>query len=92
MHIQKKDVWVEFIEAMVEANGREHRKTKEFELWNEKRNEIDKYLENNLTRDQKVVVEEAMVEIGCMSDFDGIRLYEQGMKDCVVLLRRLGVV
>lgn len=49
-------------------------------------------LDTNLTKDQRELMDEVLFEIGVMSEEDGSRLYEQGMKDCAMVLRALGIL
>ena len=49
-------------------------------------------LTTNLTIDEKIMVDEVLFELGMAKDHESQRLYEQGMKDCVMILRKLRVI
>ena len=49
-------------------------------------------LTTNLTKEEKVMVEEVLFELGVAADHESESLYQQGLKDCVWLLKNLGVL
>ena len=49
-------------------------------------------LTTNLTKDEKDMVEEVLFEFGLAAEHETELLYQQGLKDCVWLLKNLGVL
>ena len=88
----KTEVWNKFIGSLIEANFKEHQKTKEYEYLKNREEHIDEMLTTNLTTDEKVMVDEVLSELGMARDHESKKLYEQGIKDCVMILKELGVV
>ncbi len=53
---------------------------------------IDEMLDTNLTKTEKVMVEEVLFEIGAKQEHNASILYQNGMRDCVCILKKLGVL
>ncbi|MCL2884781.1 MAG: hypothetical protein FWF49_04785 [Oscillospiraceae bacterium] len=84
--------WNKFLNSMISLKLEKYQKSKEYEYWNNRLKEIDDCLCNELMEDQKCFVDEILFEIGVASDHEKEMLYEQGMKDCVFILKILGVL
>ncbi len=86
-----RENWREFINTCIESEHKKYSKTEEARH----RKELDLHyyelLDTNLTRDQRVMVDEVMFARCVALERDGERLYEQGMRDAVWLLKKLGV-
>ncbi len=90
--MKKTKEWNEFIYQLVEANIKDFQDTKEYEYFHNRELHLDEMLNTNLTKDEKEMVEEVMFELGVAQDHRENKLYEQGMKDCVMILKELGVI
>ncbi len=91
-NMDKKSVWNDFVENLIDFNVAEYEKTQEYQLRHNRELHIDEMLTTNLTKREKVMVEEVLFELGTASECDAVRLYQQGMKDCVMVLKQLGVI
>lgn len=90
--MSKKEEWNEFLSNLLNNAIQEYKQTKEYEYLKLQQNEIDRLLHDNLTEDQKELVEECIYDIGVASGHETEMFYQQGMKDCVWLLKNLGVI
>ena len=88
----KIEVWNEFIGNLIQANFKEHQKTKEYQYIKNREDHIDEMLTTNLTEDEKVMVDEVLFELGTAKEHEANGMYAQGMKDCVMVLKELGVI
>lgn len=88
----KNEVWTEMIQDLVEANFNEYKQSREYQLRHRHQEQVDEMLTTNLTKDEKIMVDEVMFELGAATERDGTRLYQQGMKDCVMILKTMGVI
>lgn len=84
--------WKFFIEQMQDAATKEYCSTREYELRQTRQAHLDDMMSNELTADQKVFIEEILFEIISFHDREADLLYRQGMKDCVWMLKNLGVI
>lgn len=90
--MDKTKEWNEFFINLLTCTLTSLKATKEYKYQNQRQEQIDEMLANMLTKDQKVFVEEALFELGLHSDEQASMLYQQGFKDCVWLLKKLGVL
>lgn len=88
----KNTVWNDFIDHLIEQNFQDYKKTKESVLWSNHMEHIDEMLNTNLTKDEKTLVEEVLFETGEQQEHYAGILYQKGMKDCVCILKNLGVI
>lgn len=77
---------------MIAGSMESYRQSKEYAYRKIREEHIEEMLDTNLTKDQRELIDEVLFEFGVMREEDGNRLYEQGMKDCVMVLRELGGV
>ena len=84
--------WNEFLENLVTNAIAGHKDTKEYEYLRARQKHIDEFLTSNLTVDQKTFMEEILFEIGVSAERQTEVVYRQGLKDCVWLLKNLGVL
>lgn len=87
-----EQVWQEFAETLVGKALDKQKETEAHRYRKQREKEIDEMLEVNLTRDEKVLVDEVMFELGVASDKEGVMLYQRGLQDGMCLLKRLGVI
>ena len=84
--------WKEFLNALVSNTIQAHRKTTEYEYVEKQQEHIDEILTTNLTPDQKAMVEDILFEYGLTAERETEVVYQQGIADCVCLLKQLGVL
>lgn len=90
--MNNNEEWNEFLNNLISNEIDEHRNSKEDEYLKARQEHIDEILTTNLTADQKVMVEEILFETGLASERETEIVYRQGFKDCVWLLKNLGLV
>ena len=84
--------WNEFLDNLLSNAIVQHKNSKEYEYIKQQQEHIDEMLTTNLTADEKDFVEEMLFELGLMAARETEVVYRQGFKDCVWLLRNLGLV
>ena len=84
--------WFEFINARMETERDQYGKTEEYRHRRVIEIQQDEMLETNLTKDEKLMVDEVMFARCQSLERDGERRYQQGMRDCVEVLKELGVL
>ncbi|WP_409966912.1 hypothetical protein RFF05_09730 [Bengtsoniella intestinalis] len=84
--------WFEFINARMETEREQYGKTEEYRHRRVIEIQQEEMLETNLTKDEKHMVDEVMFARCLSLERDGERLYQQGMRDCVGVLKELGVI
>ena len=90
--MSRTEEWKFFIEQLQESALKEYHATRGYELRQRRQEYLDDIMSNELTTDQKVCIEEILFEIISFHDREADLLYQQGMKDCVWVLRSLGVL
>ena len=90
--MNNKQEWNEFTNNLLSNAIAEYRNSEEYKHTKEKKEHIDEMLTNNLMKDEKEFVEEIIFELGVMNERETEVVYRQGFKDCVWLLKNLGLV
>ena len=90
--MNNKQEWNEFTNKMLSNAIEDYRNSEEYKHIKEKKEHINEMLTNNLMKDEKEFVEEVVFELGMMSERETEVVYRQGFKDCVWLLKNLGLV
>ena len=90
--MSKNEEWNEFLNNLWSCALKKLQTTKEYDYLKQRREQIDEMLTTNLTRDQKDMVEEVLFVFGLAAEHETEILYQQGLKDCVWLLKNLGVL
>ena len=90
--MSKNEEWNEFLNNLLSNALEAYKKTTEYEYIKKQQAEIDMIFRDNLTVDQKELAEECILKIGLVADRESEIVYRQGMKDCVWLLKSLGVL
>jgi len=90
--MNNQNEWNEFLDNLLSNAIAEHKNSKEYEYVKQRQEHIDEMLTTNLTEDEKVFVEEILFELGLIAERETEVVYQQGFKDCVWLLRNLGLV
>lgn len=89
--MNRTEEWEFFVHQLQERALKEHHATREYELHKTRQAHLDDMMSNELTTDQRVCIEEILYEIISFHDHEADLLYQQGMKDCVWVLKNLGV-
>ena len=84
--------WSEFINHLCSHAVDGHRNSQEYEYIQQQREQIGEMLTTNLTLDQKEVVDEMLFDLGMIAERETEVVYRQGLSDCVLLLKNLGVL
>jgi hypothetical protein len=84
--------WDEFVNNLLSNAMQEYRKTKEYEYLQKQNDEIELLFRDNLTANQREMVEECLLDIYIAAENETEIFYKQGIKDCVWLLKNLGVL
>ncbi len=88
----KKEVWRDFIDSSINSASKERQNAEVYEYIKKRYEQIDEMLDTNLTKTDKAFVEEVLFETGLMQERESNYLYQQGMKDCVKILKNIGVI
>ncbi len=84
--------WNEFLGNLL-SNAREaYTQTREYSCLQKQQAQMDMLLRDNLTADQKEMVEEYLFEIGVTADCETEQFYRQGFNDCIWLLKTLKIL
>lgn len=81
-----------FMEQLQESALEKYSTTQEADLRRARQEELEQVMENELTADQQPILEKILAEIISFHDQEADLLYRQGMRDCVWLLKSLGVL
>lgn len=84
--------WIEFLNNFFGNALKEFQKTYKYEALSEKQDELDKFLSSSITAEQKRQVEEYLFDISLAEENKQLIFYKQGMRDCVFILKQLGVL
>ena len=90
--MSKSEEWNEFLNHLLSCSLKNLQATKEYKYLKARREHIDEMLTTNLTKDEKDMVDEVLFEFGLAAEHETELLYHQGLKDCVWLLKSLGVL
>jgi hypothetical protein len=88
----KNKEWDNFLNNLLNNAIEKYKETTEYEYIKKQQEEIDMLLNCNLTSDEKELVEECLFDIGLICERETEIVYKQGMKDCVCILKNLGVL
>ncbi|MFI3326347.1 MAG: hypothetical protein R3Y35_09260 [Clostridia bacterium] len=84
--------WNNLLNDMMDCNISNFKQTQEFAYQKEREEHIDEMLTTNLTKDEKQLVDEVLLELGIAQEIQSAMLYKQGFKDCVLVLKKLRVI
>lgn len=88
----RNEEWNEFLGNLLSCALKNLQATKEYQYLEKRQEEIDEMLTTNLTKNEKVKVDEVLYELGLAEEHETELLYRQGIKDCVWLLKNLGLL
>lgn len=84
--------WNEFLSNLRATAQAAFENTQEYEYQKQHRQQIDELLDTNLTRDEKFFLDEILQELDAVNQREVAAMYRQGFKDCVWLLKDMGVI
>lgn len=90
--MNKDEEWNEFLGNLLSCALKNVQSTKEYEYRRKQQEHIDEMLTTNLTSDQKDMIDEVLFEFGLAQEHETELLYRQGLKDCVWLLKNMGLL
>ena len=88
----RHEEWNEFLTRLRLRYWEETKKTREYEYRKQREEELEGLLADNLGEQEKDLVDSVLWELGLAADRAGEDLYAQGMRDCVWMLKTLGVL
>ncbi len=87
-----KNDWNEFLNDRMESHWHTFTATPEGQRRKEAEERTDEFLTTQFSKADRLLVEELLSAFLLRSAEDERRLYEQGMKDCVQILKQIGVL
>ncbi len=90
--MNRNEEWNEFLGNLLSCALEGLKGTKEYEYRSVRQEYLDEMLSTNLTKDEKDMVDEVLLELGTAAEHETELLYRQGFKDCVWLLKNVGVL
>ena len=90
--MSKNEEWNAFLGNLLSCSLNNLQTTKEYEYRKKRQEHIDEMLTTNLTRDQKDMIDEVLLELGLGQKRETELIYRQGLKDCAWLLGNLGLL
>lgn len=88
----RPEEWDEFLSRLRLRYWEEFKKTREYDDRKQREQELEGLLADNLSGVEKAMVDDVLWEQGMMAEREGADLYVQGMRDCVWMLKTLGVL
>lgn len=90
--MNRNEEWNDFLDNLFSCGLKNIQATKEYEHREKRREHIDEMLTTNLTSGEKDMVDEVLFELGTAAEYEASLLYRQGLRDCIWLLKNLGVL
>ncbi len=90
--MSRPEEWDEFLLRLRLRHWEEFKKTREYEDRKQRQEELEGLLADNLSDVEKAMVEDVLWEQGLMAEREGADLYVQGIRDCVWMLKTIGVL
>ena len=88
-----QEEWDEFINNLFcNAVNDEYEKSANYKRWAEKQDQIDEFLNTQLTKEQKSFVDDILFEMTALADQKAKAVYIQGYKDCISLLKSVDLL
>lgn len=87
-----QEEWNEFLDNLFSNALENYRNSPEHQHIKKREEEIDDFLSTNLTVDENKFVEEIIFELGLTHERKAQVVYQQGLKDCIWILKNLGVL
>ena len=86
-----QEEWNEFLGNLFSNAIGGYKKSEEYEYRRQHQNQIDDFF-GDLSAGQKELMEEILYELGLSAEYEAEAVYRRGLKDCVWLLKKLGVL
>lgn len=90
--MSKNEEWSVFLSNLLSHAVLDHKATKENQYLKQSQEQVEEMLTTNLNKDQKVMVDEIIFENGVSAERESEIIYQQGFRDCVWILKNLGVL
>ena len=90
--MERTKEWNEFIMRLRLRHWEKFQQTQEYGYRKQREDALNALLRDNLTTEEKELVDSVLWELGLAAEQDGAALYTQGMRDCVWMLKTLGVL
>lgn len=90
--MKSMEEWNRCLDLLLSGALQDLHTTQEYEYRKNRREYIDKMLDADLTRDQKTTVDEVLLELESDAERQTQQMYRQGFRDCVLMLKNLGVL
>jgi len=84
--------WNEFLTNLHSNAISARKKSREYKCQKQRQEQIDELLSANLSGDQKHFADEILFELDLAYERESGRVYRQGLKDSVWILKNLGVL
>lgn len=91
-HMTNEAEFQQFIEQLLERAVAEFKETEEYQLLKEQLAQMDRTCETMFTKEEKDFAEDCFALILSVDGQQEQYVYQQGLKDCIWLLKRLGVL
>ena len=86
------DEWNEFLDNLLSNAVKNYKASKEYEYKRQRETQMDEFLSANLTVKDKTFVEDIFFELGLAAERESEVIYNQGIKDCIWILKNLGLI
>ena len=90
--MNRTEEWNEFLSNQALDAVKKNKTDMEKDYKEQRQAHIDEILDTNLTTDQRLMVEEIIMELWLCAEREMEISYKQGLKDCTWMLKRLGVI
>ncbi len=84
--------WNEFLENLLQNAIANHNNSKEGKCLKQRSEQLDEFLSTNVASCEKPFIDDILFEFGLISERTTEVVYKQGLKDCIFLLKNLGVL
>ena len=90
--MNRDEEWNEFLDNLLMSALKQRQDSREQECLKHRKAYIDEIIHNNVAPDLHADIEEILFELGLYEDRETEFGYKQGIKDCVFMLKNLGVI
>ena len=90
--MNRNEEWNELIINLALNAVKDNKTEMEKDYKQQRQEHIDEIMGTNLTIDQRLMVEEILMEVWLIAEREVEVAYKQGLKDCSWMLKKLGVI
>jgi len=90
--MNNNEEWSAFLKNLTFNAVAQHKNSEGYNYIKKRKEYIDEMLTTHLAEDEKQFVEEILLELGLIAEHEIAFVYNQGVKDCIFLLKNLGVL